>query len=220
MNRSDTIQFITKSRGLLLDGKFVLKTWICLPVMVFMIYFFGDWQGTLMRAVSLLVILLLLALNLCYFFCPDRKKSLKHRLLIRPVACANIVLPLFYACVIAFYDRFGVINLILLFILPIAVLTALFYLFGRKKACKKTKAQGALAASVTVATTFFVVRGLNSLMSENLSDMAHFIIIAVSMILVSGLICAIVILDLQRYYYFTKLEKAGLVTEEILKPDE
>ena len=66
MTTADTIQFITKSRGLLLDGKFVLKTWICLPVMVFMIYFFGDWQGTLMRAVSLLVILLLHGISFCF----------------------------------------------------------------------------------------------------------------------------------------------------------
>ena len=48
----------------------------------------------------------------------------------------------------------------------------------------------------------------------------HFIVIAISMLFVGCITFSIAVLDLWRYYYYTKLEKMGLVTEEILKPVE
>lgn len=220
MNTADLIRFIQSSRGLSLGNKFLFKTMFCLPVMLLIIFFSGNWMGNALKVVSLFVITLILLLNACYFFFSGRKNSVKYKLLIRPVVSMNVVFPLFYACCIKFYDIFGLKRLLLYYVFPIAVLTLFFVLIAKTKTYSNSKTSSIFPVCFASGITFGIGHRLNSLMSEKLSNTMHFVVIAILMLLSSCFLFSIAVLDLQRYYYFTKLEKQGLVTEDILKAEE
>jgi len=212
-------QFIQNSRGLRIETKMFYKIFFVLPVMFLLVFINGEQLGVVFSVISVLVLILIFAVDLCYLFC-IRKRTLKYNLLLIPIIVLNTVVPLFYITCLSFYDSFGLRNLMLYYILPFAVLTVFIVLTGisanKRKICRKSQSPVVLSGSAAGAAAFFISHKISKLMATTLSDTVHFIIIAVSMLLLSCFMFSVAFFDLLRYHYFAKLEKKGLVTEETL----
>ena len=180
--------------------------------------------GVVFVNISAIIMLFILVADVWYLFVLLKKALRKHKLFLRPIIFLNCVAPIFYVCSLTFYDIFGFKKLLLYYILPFLAISFVLIIAGfvmfRRTTRKKSVASYSLLCGVLFGFGALISRKTNELMTENLSENAHFLAIAVLVLLANGFTFAVAFFDLLRYYYFTKLEKMGLVTEDILKPKE
>jgi fructose-specific phosphotransferase system IIC component len=110
------------------------------------------------------------------------------------------------------------------YLLPFFVVFCIFVVVGfmiiRINKERKSTASYSLLCGVLLGMSVLISRKVNEIMVENMSANMHFLVIALLTLLVNGFTTSVMFFDVIRYYYFTKLEKMGLVTEDILKPDK
>ena len=223
MDIKSTMQFVKNCRGLHLDNKMFIKMFFVLPLMLSLVLFNGWQYGNIFRIVSLLLSLVVLVLDIWYSFLLS-KKALKYKLLFRPIIILNIVVPLFYISCLIFYGTFGLKNFLLYYFLPSfvwtipAVLVNFLLISGKIKS--KSKAKVSFIGCALGGTAVIVSRKMNDVMSAILSEDAHFLIIAFLVLILNCFMFLVTFADAMRFYYYIKLEKLGLVTEDILKPKE
>lgn len=224
MNTEKTIEFIKKSSALK-RGQF--KMWPCFIMSLFMSFVVciaTESYAKIMFVFSIITSIIVIAVNFWFFVI--RKKSLKYNLLLGMVIILDYIFPLFYLICISYYEMFGFKYLVLLFLLPFLITTLLLFWIGiifmeRKMPVKaKTKTFAAILSSISGGLAILISRNVNDFLSITVSENLHFLLIAYPFMLLVGLIFAAVPFDLLRYYYYTKLEKMGLVTEDILKPEQ
>ena len=217
-------QFIKNSRGLRLDKMIFYKTLIFLPIMFLLVIINAQELGNVFVVVSVVVLLFILVSDVFYFFAMFKNSLPKYKLLLMPVILSNCVAPLFYICCLIFYNIFGLKSFLLYYFFPFFAISFAFIAVNFGKSLRairqKSKASYSLLCGILLGLSVWISRKANKLMAEKMSENAHFVVIAISMLLVGGIAFSIAVLDLWRYYYFTKLEKMGLVTEDILKPDK
>ena len=156
------------------------------------------------------------------FFWLKTGAPLKYRLLCSSVSYLNNTLGIFLVLVIIHWSHNTLSPLILLYLAPSAIImTTLMitnaFLLRKKKFIYKRKTVIAPIV-VTVGSTALIRWQFKKVFKETFSiKQQELIVIACLIFLISMLSLGLV--DLQRFYYYNKLEKMVLVTEEILKPD-
>jgi hypothetical protein len=91
---------------------------------------------------------------------------------------------------------------------------------SKKGAYSKSKKNSLISCCELVVIGVLIGRKINMGISSVLNENQHFWVVAFVVLMLMSFVVPAVFVDVLRYYYFTKLEKMGLVTEDILKPDK
>ncbi len=224
MDINCTIQFIKNSRGLHLNKTMFYKIFIVLPIMFLLVIISAQELGGLFVITSAVILLFIFVTDIFYLFTLVKNPLPKYKLFLRPVIFLNCIAPLFYINCLTFYDLFGLKSFLLYYIFPFFVISFAIVAIGfaviSRGIRRKSKDSYSLLCGILSGLSVLISRKTNELMAEKLSENIHFLVIAVLMLLLNCFTLSIVFFELLRYYYYTKLEKMGLVTEDILKPEK
>ncbi len=221
MNTEKTIHFIKESKGLKNEIKpqlLVLYLIILLSGMNIASFF----QGKNVFGLSITISALIIAANIYYFML--RKKSLKYKLFSSSIVALNCVFPVFCVFCTVFYTKFGFKSLMFRYILPFLIISSLMITanvtLSKKEVRFKARKYAVIPSCILAGAGILIGKKINEALSSRLSENHHFLVIAFLVLLLICLVVPDIFNDLLRYHYFAKLEKMGLVTEDILKPQE
>lgn len=221
MNTEKTIQFIKESKGLKNEIKPRLLILYLLSLLAVM-NIASLFQGKTVFWLSITISALIIAANIYYFML--RKKSFKYKLFSSAMVALNCVFPVFYVFCTVFYTEFGFKNLMFWYILPFLIITsfliAVNVALNKKGVRFKAGKYAVIPSYILAGTAILIGRRINEALSTTLSENHHFLVIAFLVLLLICLVVPGFLDDVLRYYCYTKLEKQGLVTEDILKPTE
>ena len=222
MNTENIIEYIRRGVGLKFSKTFFwLEAFSCI-VISGGVMMAGMECGGHLAFWGIATFVLDIILIFCTMIFIRKKSPLKNKLIVGAISSC-VVTCLFAFFFVSFFENNLVLYYVLMALIPL--LLAIFNafrlnrptLFFRKKTSIKmisiSKVQGQNALGKLILGVIVVCFG--NFISEKLFEILLIgTIIFVMCFMPTGL------LDLQRYYYFTKLEKLGLVTEDILKPEE
>ena len=221
MDINCTIKFIKSSRGLCLDKKIFYKIFILFPIMFLLVMVNAQELERSCIIISGVILLFILVADFFYLFTLIKSPLTKHKFLLIPAILFNCIFPLFYISCLTFYNFFGMKNFLLFYLLPFSVIFFVFLFIGFvlsfRVTRKKAKTSYSVLCGVLLGLGVLISRKTNDLMAERLNEQTHFLLIAVLMLLINCFAASIAFFDLLRYCYFIKLEKAEIVTEDILK---
>ena len=192
--------------------------------MTFIICFVTESYSKALFAISVITSIIVILINIYYFVI--RNKSLKYSLISGIVMAVDLIFPFFFLFCISYYETFGLLNFVLLYFLPFLLISFSMFmtnviLIKRKNSGKpKRKTSIAFSGSILAGATIFLSRGINLFLSTTVSENLHFLLIAYIMLLLMCIVFSGSLFDLLCFYYYIKLEKLGLVTEDVLKPEE
>ena len=136
----------------------------------------------------------------------------------------NCVFPVFYIFCTVFYTKFGLKSLMLRYILPFLIITSFLLtinaVLNKKGVRFKARKAAVIPSCIFAGTAILIGRKMNEEFSSTLSEDNHFLVIAFLVLLLICFVVPGVFDDMLRCRCFTKLEKMGVVTEEILKAEE
>jgi CDP-diglyceride synthetase len=180
------------------------------------------FQRKTILPVSLMISLLIIAANVYYFM--RRKKSLKYKLFSSIIVALNCVFPIFYVFCTVYYTKFGFKSMALQYLLPFLIITFFAVLvnvaLNKRSIFRKSRKSTVISGSAFGVLAFLIGRKMNTMLSSALTEDQHFLTVAFLILLLMCVVVSAVFIDMLRYYYFTKLEKQGLVTDDILKAEE
>jgi len=91
---------------------------------------------------------------------------------------------------------------------------------SKKEVRFKARKYAVIPSCILAGAGILIGKKINEALSSRLSENHHFLVIAFLVLLLICLVVPDIFNDLLRYHYFAKLEKIGLVTEDIFKPQE
>ena len=228
MNTENIIEFIRRGFGLrltrtniwLLAIIFLLITCGCVPLAIFFDGVLRFWgiATTVWAFVNLV----------CTAVFIRKKSPLKNKLIVGFTLSTSFkcfLAIMFLVIYIGLYSSTYIVYLFSVFIVLAPILYSIYYDIRLNKTkplfSKKTKIKtvpfGGKRSGVAVLKLLvgIIVINFGHLIPEKI-----FNAVFVGSVGALALLCCWSISDLQRFYYYNKLEKMGLVTEEILKPDD
>ena len=227
MNTENIIEFIRRGSGLrqtktniwLSAIIFLLIPCGCVPLAIF-------FDGVL-RFWGIATTVWVLVNFVCTAVFIKKNSPLKNKLIVgftSGVLLECFLVIMFLMIYIGFYSSTYMLDIFSVFIVLMPILSAIYYdirlnktkpLFSKKTKIKTIPFGGYRSGSAALKLLLgIVVIYFGDFLSEKVFN-------AVFVASVGGLAClsSASNLDLQCFYYYNKLEKMGLVTEEILKPD-
>ena len=229
MNTENIIEYIRRSSTLRWKKSFFWMHLIYMPMVSFGFMMIGKMVGgyCYVSGIGAVVAFVVNFIALIVFL--RRSSPIKNKFIVNFTDSCNMFFIVAFFCTAIHYElNLPENNLIFLFVLSVFIPVGLAVVYSkllkrpetvfRKKTKITYDSVSHYVAGSAVAGRFVVgliVKEYGHLISERALHLA-----IIDFLMFVMFVMSTSALDLQRYYYYTKLEKMGLVTEDILKPEE
>ena len=222
MNVENEIEFIRRAVALKMTKKqFHTMSFGSIIFFLLGIIFFFVGNHHLIRMLYAGYGVLVLAFIVLCFVLLRKNVHLKYRMILSTMLYVVLTMGLFLMSVYIYHATLSSVFLLLYLPVPgIAIVMMIVNAILLKKKKKLFEKKAVIAPiAVGFGSTALLRRKVSKTLNENLSEgQMQLLMTCLVLVLCYGM--SLGLIDLQRFYYYNKLEKMGLVTEEILKSDD